>query len=193
MNLNNLSLTISAASEKQWPVSDMPEIALAGRSNVGKSSFINTLLNRKNFARTSSTPGKTQLLNFYNIDDTVHFVDVPGYGYARVSKKERERWGKMIEDYLTQRENLRAVVSLVDFRHAPTEDDVTMYQFLKYYEIPVILVATKADKVTKNRWSANEALIKKAVKFDSNDDFVIFSSENKFGRDEAWLTLEKFI
>lgn len=193
MNLNNLSLTISAASEKQWPDSDMPEIALAGRSNVGKSSFINTLLNRKNFARTSSTPGKTQLLNFYNIDDTVHFVDVPGYGYARVSKKERERWGKMIEDYLTQRENLRAVVSLVDFRHAPTEDDVTMYQFLKYYEIPVILVATKADKVTKNRWSANEALIKKAVKFDSNDDFVIFSSENKFGRDEAWLTLEKFI
>ncbi|WP_460016761.1 ribosome biogenesis GTP-binding protein YihA/YsxC [Lactovum odontotermitis] len=193
MNLNNLSLTISAASEKQWPDSDMPEIALAGRSNVGKSSFINTLLNRKNFARTSSTPGKTQLLNFYNIDDTVHFVDVPGYGYARVSKKERERWGKMIEDYLTQRENLRAVVSLVDFRHAPTEDDVTMYQFLKYYEIPVILVATKADKVTKNRWSANESLIKKAVKFDSNDDFVIFSSENKFGRDQAWLTLEKFI
>ncbi|GAB2026893.1 ribosome biogenesis GTP-binding protein YihA/YsxC [Lactovum odontotermitis] len=193
MNLNNLSLTISAASEKQWPDSDMPEIALAGRSNVGKSSFINTLLNRKNFARTSSTPGKTQLLNFYNIDDTVHFVDVPGYGYARVSKKERERWGKMIEDYLTQRENLRAVVSLVDFRHAPTEDDVTMYQFLKYYEIPVILVATKADKVTKNRWSANEVLIKKAVKFDSNDDFVIFSSENKFGRDQAWLTLEKFI
>jgi GTP-binding protein len=192
MNLNNLSLTISAASEKQWPVSDMPEIALAGRSNVGKSSFINTLLNRKNFARTSSTPGKTQLLNFYNIDDTVHFVDVPGYGYARVSKKERERWGAMIEDYLTKRANLRAVVSLVDFRHAPTEDDVTMYQFLKYYEIPVILVATKSDKVGKNRWAANEALIKKAVKFDSTDDFVIFSSENKSGRDHAWFSLEKY-
>ncbi|MDR2977769.1 MAG: ribosome biogenesis GTP-binding protein YihA/YsxC [Streptococcaceae bacterium] len=192
MNLNHLSLTISAASEKQWPISDLPEIALAGRSNVGKSSFINTLLNRKNFARTSSTPGKTQLLNFYNIDDKVHFVDVPGYGYARVSKKERERWGHMIEDYLTKRGNLRAVVSLVDFRHAPTEDDVTMYQFLKYYEIPVILVATKADKVTKNRWSANEAVIKKALQFDSTDDFVIFSSENKSGRNEAWLSLEKF-
>lgn len=193
MNLNNLSLTISAASAKQWPDTEMPEIALAGRSNVGKSSFINTLLNRKNFARTSGTPGKTQLLNFYNIDDLVHFVDVPGYGYARVSKKERERWGAMIEDYLTNRKNLRAVVSLVDFRHKPTEDDVIMYQFLKYYEIPVILVATKSDKVTKNHWPKNESIIKKSLQFDSTDDFVIFSSENKTGRDEAWFALEKFI
>ncbi|MDR0300284.1 MAG: ribosome biogenesis GTP-binding protein YihA/YsxC [Streptococcaceae bacterium] len=192
MNLNNLSLTISAASEKQWPVSGMPEIALAGRSNVGKSSFINTLLNRKNFARTSSTPGKTQLLNFYNIDDSVHFVDVPGYGYARVSKKERERWGAMIEDYLTGRENLQAVVSLVDFRHKPTEDDITMYRFLKYYKLPVIVIATKCDKVTRNRWSANEALIKKTLQFDSTDDFVIFSSETKYGREEAWQILEKY-
>ncbi|MFV0556647.1 MAG: ribosome biogenesis GTP-binding protein YihA/YsxC [Lactovum sp.] len=193
MNLNNLSLTISAASERQWPETEMPEIALAGRSNVGKSSFINTLLNRKNFARTSGTPGKTQLLNFYNIDNLLHFVDVPGYGYARVSKKERERWGAMIENYLTQRKNLRAVVSLVDFRHHPTEDDIIMYQFLKYYDIPVILVATKSDKVTRNRWNTNESVIKKALKFDSQDDFIIFSSENKSGRDKAWTTVEKFI
>lgn len=116
INTNNLTITISAASKKQYPENDLPEIALAGRSNVGKSSFINTLLNRKNFARTSGQPGKTQLLNFYNIDDQLHFVDVPGYGYARVSKKEREKWGKMIEEYLTTRENLKAVVSLVDIQ-----------------------------------------------------------------------------
>ena len=138
INTNNLTITISAASKKQYPENDWPEIALAGRSNVGKSSFINTLLNRKNFARTSGQPGKTQLLNFYNIDDQLHFVDVPGYGYARVSKKEREKWGKMIEEYLTTRENLKAVVSLVDIRHEPPEDDLMRYEFLKYYHIPVI-------------------------------------------------------
>lgn len=192
VNLSNLSLTISAASEKQWPVTKLPEIALAGRSNVGKSSFINTMFNRKNFARTSSTPGKTQLLNFYNIDGLVHFVDVPGYGYARVSKKEREHWGEMIEGYLTKRENLQAVVSLVDFRHEPTHDDVLMYQFLKYYHIPVIVVATKADKVTRNRWSGNESVIKKVLQFDSTDEFIVFSSETKQGRDQAWSILEKY-
>lgn len=193
MNLNNLSLTISAVSSKQYPETDIPEIALAGRSNVGKSSFINTLLNRKNFARTSSTPGKTQLLNFYNIDDSVHFVDVPGYGYARVSKKERERWGAMIEEYLTQRENLQAVVSLVDLRHEPTEDDKLMYNFLKFYEIPVIVVATKADKIPRSKWNKHEAIVKKALKFDSTDDFVIFSSFSKIGIDEAWQAIEKYI
>ncbi|MGY3730392.1 ribosome biogenesis GTP-binding protein YihA/YsxC [Lactococcus termiticola] len=193
MNINNLSLTISAASSKQYPETNIPEIALAGRSNVGKSSFINTILNRKNFARTSGQPGKTQLLNFYNIDDTVHFVDVPGYGYARVSKKEREKWGKMIEDYLTQRENLRAVVSLVDIRHEPSEDDILMYEFLKFYEIPVIVVATKADKIARGKWNKHEAMIKKALQFDSTDDFVIFSSFDKTGISEAWKALEQYI
>ena len=163
INTNNLTITISAASKKQYPENDWPEIALAGRSNVGKSSFINTLLNRKNFARTSGQPGKTQLLNFYNIDDQLHFVDVPGYGYARVSKKEREKWGKMIEEYLTTRENLKAVVSLVDIRHEPSEDDLMMYEFLKYYHIPVILVATKADKVPRGKWNKHESIIKKAM------------------------------
>lgn len=193
VNVNNLKLTISAASKKQYPETDLPEIALAGRSNVGKSSFINTLLNRKNFARTSANPGKTQLLNFYNIDEQVHFVDVPGYGYARVSKSEREKWGKMIEEYLTSRENLQAVVSLVDLRHEPSEDDKLMYEFLKYYHLPVILVATKADKVPRSRWKKQEALIKQALKFDSTDDFIIFSSFDKTGLDEAWQTIEKYI
>ncbi|MFC4652552.1 ribosome biogenesis GTP-binding protein YihA/YsxC [Lactococcus nasutitermitis] len=192
VNINNLTLTISAASKKQYPETALPEIALAGRSNVGKSSFINTLLNRKNFARTSANPGKTQLLNFYNIDEKVHFVDVPGYGYARVSKTEREKWGKMIEEYLTTRENLRAVVSLVDIRHEPSEDDKLMYEFLKYYHLPVILVATKADKIPKGRWNKQEAMIRKSLKFDSTDDFIIFSSFDKTGLNEAWQALEKF-
>lgn len=192
-NIHNVSLTISAASSKQYPETDMPEIALAGRSNVGKSSFINTLLNRKNFARISGRPGKTQLLNFFNIDDTLHFVDVPGYGYARVSKKEREKWGGMIEEYLTTRANLRAVVSLVDMRHEPSADDVQMYEFLKYYEIPVILVATKADKIPRSKWNKHESIIKRTLQFDSTDDFVIFSSFDKTGLDEAWQVIESFV
>ncbi|WEV60085.1 ribosome biogenesis GTP-binding protein YihA/YsxC [Streptococcaceae bacterium ESL0729] len=193
MNKHNAEIVISAASSKQYPETDMPEIALAGRSNVGKSSFINTLLNRKNLARTSGKPGKTQLLNFYNIDDTIHFVDVPGYGYAKVSKSERAKWGKMIEEYLTTRDNLRAVVSLVDLRHEPSVDDVQMYEFLKYYGIPVILVATKADKIPRGKWNKHEAVIKKALQFDSTDDFIIFSSVDKTGYDEAWAAIESFV
>ncbi|MDR2833758.1 MAG: ribosome biogenesis GTP-binding protein YihA/YsxC, partial [Streptococcaceae bacterium] len=145
MKVHNAQIVISAVKPEQYPETTMPEIALAGRSNVGKSSFINTLLDRKNLARTSSKPGKTQTLNFYNIEDVLHFVDVPGYGYAKVSKTERAKWGKMIETYLTNRENLKAVVSLVDMRHEPSQEDIQMYEFLKYYDIPVIVVATKAD------------------------------------------------
>ena len=129
LNTHNAEILLSAANKSHYPQDELPEIALAGRSNVGKSSFINTMLNRKNLARTSGKPGKTQLLNFFNIDDKMRFVDVPGYGYARVSKKEREKWGRMIEEYLTTRENLRAVVSLVDLRHDPSADDVQMYEF----------------------------------------------------------------
>lgn len=186
LNTHNADLLLSATNKSHYPQDDIPEIAMAGRSNVGKSSFINGILNRKNLARTSSKPGKTQLLNFFNIDDQLRFVDVPGYGYAKVSKKEREKWGKMIEEYLTSRENLRAVVSLVDFRHAPSQDDVQMYDFLKYYEIPVILVATKVDKIPKSRWNKHEKMIKDKLDFDSSDDFVLFSSETKYGIDQAW-------
>lgn len=186
INTNNAEIVLSAVSKAQYPQDDMPEIALAGRSNVGKSSFINTLLGRKNLARTSSKPGKTQQLNFYNIDDRLRFVDVPGYGYAKVSKSERAKWGKMIEEYLTSRDNLRAVVSLVDLRHDPTADDVQMYEFLKYYEIPVIIVATKADKIPRGKWNKHEAAIKKKLNFETSDAFVIFSSETRQGFDLAW-------
>lgn len=183
---------MSATNKSHYPQDDIPEVALAGRSNVGKSSFINTMLNRKNLARTSGKPGKTQLLNFFNIDDKLRFVDVPGYGYARVSKKEREKWGKMIEEYLTTRENLRAVVSLVDLRHEPSADDVQMYEFLKYYEIPVILVATKADKIPRGKWNKHESMIKKKLDFDKSDTFIIFSSVNKTGVEEAWESIFDF-
>lgn len=186
VNTHNADILLSATNKSHYPQDDIPEVALAGRSNVGKSSFINTMLNRKNLARTSGKPGKTQLLNFFNIDDKLRFVDVPGYGYARVSKKEREKWGKMIEEYLISRENLRAVVSLVDLRHEPSVDDVQMYEFLKYYEIPVILVATKADKIPRGKWNKHESMIKKKLDFDKTDTFIIFSSVNKTGVEEAW-------
>ena len=192
VNTHNADILLSATNKSHYPQDDIPEVALAGRSNVGKSSFINTMLNRKNLARTSGKPGKTQLLNFFNIDDKLRFVDVPGYGYARVSKKEREKWGKMIEEYLTTRENLRAVVSLVDLRHEPSADDVQMYEFLKYYEIPVILVATKADKIPRGKWNKHESMIKKKLDFDKTDTFIIFSSVNKTGVEEAWESIFDF-
>ena len=191
MNVHSAEIVISAVSPAQYPDTQLPEIALAGRSNVGKSSFINTLINRKNLARTSSKPGKTQTLNFYLIEDALHFVDVPGYGYAKVSKTERAKWGEMIETYLTSREQLRAVISLVDLRHKPTEEDIQMYQFLKYYEIPVIVVATKADKIPRGKWNRHESIVKKALDFDKNDDFILFSSETKLGKEAAWAAIEK--
>ena len=172
LNTHNAEILLSAANKSHYPQDDLPEVALAGRSNVGKSSFINTLLGRKNLARTSGKPGKTQLLNFYNIDDKLRFVDVPGYGYARVSKKERAKWGKMI-----------------DLRHEPTQDDIQMYEFLKYYEIPVIVVATKADKIPRGKWNKHESIIKKKLNFDKNDHFIVFSSVTRDGYDEAWDTI----
>lgn len=193
INTHNADILLSAVSKTQYPDDDQPEIALAGRSNVGKSSFINTLLNRKNLARTSSKPGKTQQLNFYNIDDQLRFVDVPGYGYAKVSKAERAKWGKMIEEYLTSRSNLRAVVSLVDLRHEPTADDIQMYEFLKYYNIPVILVATKGDKVPSGKWNKHTSLIKKKLNFDPADQFLIFSSVKKTGLEEAWEAILSYL
>ncbi|MGX7025048.1 ribosome biogenesis GTP-binding protein YihA/YsxC [Vagococcus hydrophili] len=193
MQVHKAEIVISAVQPEQYPKTKLPEIALAGRSNVGKSSFINTLINRKGLARTSGKPGKTQTLNFYLIEEALHFVDVPGYGYAKVSKTERVKWGQMIETYITEREQLKAVVSLVDFRHDPSEEDVQMYNFLKYYEIPVIVVATKSDKIKRSQWNKHEAAIKRKLVFDATDDFIIFSSETKEGKEEAWKAIENFL
>jgi GTP-binding protein len=192
MKVTSSEIVISAVKPAQYPAENLPEIALAGRSNVGKSSFINKMLARKSLARTSSKPGKTQTLNFYIINEVLHFVDVPGYGYAKVSKAEREIWGKMIETYMTTREQLRAVVLLIDVRHPPTKDDVLMYSFLKHYDIPAIIVATKADKIPKSKWQKHVKVIKDTLNMEKTDSFVLFSSETGQGKDEAWKIIEEY-
>lgn len=192
MKVTSSEIVISAVKPAQYPAENLPEIALAGRSNVGKSSFINKMLARKSLARTSSKPGKTQTLNFYIINEVLHFVDVPGYGYAKVSKKEREIWGEMIETYMTTREQLRAVVLLIDVRHPPTKDDVLMYGFLKHYDIPAIIVATKADKIPKSKWQKHVKVIKDTLNMEKTDSFVLFSSETGQGKDEAWKIIKEY-
>ncbi|KAB2334113.1 ribosome biogenesis GTP-binding protein YihA/YsxC [Cytobacillus gottheilii] len=193
MKVVSSEIVISAVKPDQYPESNLPEFALAGRSNVGKSSFINKMLNRKALARISSKPGKTQTLNFYLINEILHFVDVPGYGYAKVSKKEREAWGKMIETYLTSREQLKAVVLIVDLRHPPTNDDVMMYEFLKHYNIPCVIIATKADKIPKSKWQKHLKVTKETLDLDPQDSVVLFSSETGQGKDEAWSILKGYM
>ncbi|MCT4388281.1 YihA family ribosome biogenesis GTP-binding protein [Leuconostoc pseudomesenteroides] len=191
MDVHNVEMVMSAVSATQYPTDGKPEIALVGRSNVGKSSLTNTLINRKNFARTSSQPGKTQTLNFYNVEDRLYFVDVPGYGYAKVSKKQREAFGHMIEEYITSRKQLRGVISLVDARHDPSDDDISMYEWLHYYNIPILVVATKSDKISRSRFNKYESNIKRTLGFDEEDsDFQFFSSETKYGKDEVWQWIE---
>ncbi|TGB04140.1 ribosome biogenesis GTP-binding protein YihA/YsxC [Halobacillus salinus] len=189
MKVNTADIVISAASQKQYPKQPIPEIALAGRSNVGKSSFINKMIQRKNLARTSSKPGKTQTLNFYIINDQFHFVDVPGYGYAKVSKKERAKWGKMMEEYFAEREQLRATALIIDVRHKPTQDDVTMYDYLKHFGLPVMVIATKLDKIKKGQRHKQLKMIREVLEIEEEDDLIPFSSETGEGKDVAWRTM----
>jgi GTP-binding protein len=193
MKVTSSEIVISAVKPDQYPVESIPEFALAGRSNVGKSSFINKMLNRKGLARISSKPGKTQTLNFYIVNEVLHFVDVPGYGYAKVSKKEREAWGKMLETYLTAREQLRAVLLIVDLRHPPTADDIMMYDFLKHYEIPCIVIATKADKISKMKRAQHLKITKEKLDLHPHDTIIQFSSETGEGKDKAWATIESYM
>lgn len=148
------------------------------------------MLNRKNLARTSSKPGKTQTLNFYLINEMMHFVDVPGYGFAKVSKTEREAWGKMIETYLTDRDQLKAVLLIIDLRHAPSKDDVMMYNFLKHYEIPVMVIATKADKIPKGKWQKHLKVVRDTLELEAEDELILFSSETGQGKDQSWRSLQ---
>ncbi|MFP5114438.1 ribosome biogenesis GTP-binding protein YihA/YsxC [Bacillaceae bacterium C204] len=193
MKVVSSEIVISAVKPDQYPETDLPEFALAGRSNVGKSSFINKMLNRKGLARISSKPGKTQTLNFYLINEIMHFVDVPGYGYAKVSKSERAAWGKMIETYFTSREQLKAAVQIVDLRHPPSKDDVMMYEFLKHYDIPCIIIATKADKIPKGKWQKHLKIVRETMDVDKKDQMILFSSETGLGKDEAWSALQSFM
>ncbi|PKG21667.1 ribosome biogenesis GTP-binding protein YihA/YsxC [Niallia nealsonii] len=190
MKVTSAEIVISAVKPNQYPESDIPEFALAGRSNVGKSSFINKMLGRKALARISSKPGKTQTLNFYLINEILHFVDVPGYGYAKVSKKEREAWGKMLETYFTTRDQLRAVILITDLRHPPTKDDVLMYEFLKHYNIPCVIIATKADKISKSQWQKHLKVTKETFDLSDKDYLLLFSSETGEGKDKVWSLLQ---
>ena len=188
MKILDIKLTISAVRKSQFPTDNKPEFLLVGRSNVGKSSFINTLINRKNFARTSSIPGKTQTLNFYLINDYFYLVDAPGYGYAKVNKQLKNKFGLIMEDYLEGRENLKMVFMLIDFRHKPTEDDILMYKYLKHYNIPVSIICTKLDKVTKNSHAKQINLISKTLDI-PKEELILFSSVTKSGKQETYSKL----
>ena len=190
MKITKAELKIMATRRSQYPEDKKAEFLLVGRSNVGKSSFINTLLGRKNLARTSSHPGKTQTLNFYEVNNDFYLIDVPGYGYAEVSKKTREKFGKMIEEYLETRKELKRVFMIVDFRHKPTEDDVLMYNFLKYYNLPVTIVATKADKIGASKKDKCKKQITDTLDLVVGDDLDIFSSITKEGKDKIIKIIE---
>ena len=185
MKITNVEFVTSAVRRSQYPNDKKPEFLLVGRSNVGKSSFINSILSRKNLAHTSAKPGKTQTLNFYLINERFYLVDVPGYGFAKVSKVLKNKFGLIIEDYLKERDNLKMVFMLIDFRHKPTSDDILMYDYLKYYQIPVTIIATKSDKVSKNNYEKNKKLIRDTLKMVEDDDIILFSTVSKIGKQEV--------
>ena len=193
MKITSTELVISAVRESQYPTDKLPEFLIVGRSNVGKSSFVNTLINRKNFARTSSKPGKTQTLNFYKINNDFYFVDVPGYGYAITDKKTQLKFGKMIEEYVATRKELKEVFMLVDYRHKPTEDDVLMYKYLKYYNLKVTVVATKMDKISFNQRIKNKSVLIDTLGLKDTDKLVLFSSVTKDGKKELYDIIEQYL
>ena len=179
-------LVIFAPDKKSWPDTDLPEVVLAGRSNVGKSSFINTMCGRKKLAYVGNSPGKTRLLNFFNLDDKYMFVDVPGYGYAKISKTQLLKFGQMMEDYFSQRKQKKGMVLLVDARHKPTEDDITMMEFARYYEIPICVVATKMDKVKPSQKHKQLKEIRRVLDMREDEPLFPFSSERKEGMEPIW-------
>ena len=191
MNVTKAEMIITAGMKSQFPEHDMPEIAFAGKSNVGKSSLLNAMLNRRSLARTSSQPGKTQTINFYSVQDTFMFVDLPGYGYAKVSKTERERWGKLIEGYLEKRENLEKIILLIDIRHEVGKNDKMMYDWIKHYHDEVVVVATKMDKIKRSQVQKQLSVIRKGLGLSGNDKLIAFSSETKQGKEELWKVIEE--
>lgn len=193
MNLNNVSLTVSAVDMKQYPKTNFKEIAFAGRSNVGKSSLINKLLNRKSLARVSSKPGKTATINFYNIDNTMNFVDLPGYGYAKVSKAEKKKWADMIETYLNTREQLCQVILLVDSRHTPTENDITMLRYIRACCERAVVIATKCDKLSASQLNEHLADIIKTLSLSGDDIIIPFSTVKGTGVEEFYAYIEEVL
>lgn len=192
MQVKNPKFEISAVSKKQYPKGDRPEIVLVGKSNVGKSSFINTMLNRKNLARTSNTPGKTRQINFYNVDDNFYFVDLPGYGYSKMSKELQVSSGKYIEEYLEEGSNIRLIIFLVDIRHKPTEDDKLMYDYILKSNLPFIILANKADKIAPTKVDGEVDKIKEEFGI-SYSVLLPFSSERKIYTENVWKEIEKYL
>lgn len=193
MNIHNVELTISAVRPNQYPKTNFPDLAFAGRSNVGKSSLINKLLNRKSLARVSAKPGKTATINFYNIDDCINFVDLPGYGFARVSKEEKRKWGQMIETYLHTRSTLSQVILLVDSRHKPTEDDKLMLSFIREVCPRAVVVATKFDKLKPSQRDESLKLIITTLGLEGDDIIIPFSTINGTGVEEFWSYVEELV
>jgi len=191
MKINSVDLVISAVRRSQYPNDGKPEYLLVGRSNVGKSSFINTLINRKNYARTSATPGKTQTINFYLVNEEFYLVDAPGYGFAALSRAKQKKFGLMMEDYLQNRPNLKQVFMLIDFRHKPSKDDIMMYNFLKHYKIPVTIVATKTDKVGITSHQKQRNILLNDLDLVVGDDFIMFSNVTKVGKSEVFEKINR--
>jgi GTP-binding protein len=192
MIIKNPKFEISAVKPAQYPKNNLPQIVLVGKSNVGKSSFINTMLNRKSLARTSNTPGKTRQINFYNIDNNFYFVDLPGYGYSKLSKQEQVSMGKFIEDYLEKSSNISLIILLLDIRHNPTSDDIFMLDYIKRSNLPFMIIANKADKIAVTKVN-NEILKIKDFLGLSFTTLIPFSAERKIYTDDAWNEIEKFI
>ena len=186
MKIRSTEMVVSAVNRNQYPSEGIPEIALVGRSNVGKSSTINTLLNRRNFARTSQTPGKTRTINFFLINNEFYFVDLPGYGYAKIAKSEKEKWGVIMERYLQDREELCAIFLLVDIRHEPTNDDVMMYEWIKHFGYNCVVIATKADKISRGQYQKHFSIIRKKLQLEKDEKIIPLSSLKKTGVEEVW-------
>jgi len=193
MIVKNPKFEISAVGPKQYPEGNLPEIVLAGKSNVGKSSFINTMINRKSLARTSSEPGKTRQINFYNIDSKFYFVDLPGFGYSKMSHTEQEKVGKFIEEYLFNRKNITCIVLLIDIRHKPSENDVMMFNYIRSIGAPHIVIANKADKIAPTKVNSYVEDLRNHLQANSDDIILPFSSEKKIYTDTVWNELEKYI
>ena len=192
MIVKNAKFEISAVGPKQYPKGNLPEVVLVGKSNVGKSSFVNTMCNRKNLARTSNTPGKTRQINFYNIDEKFYLVDLPGYGFSKMSKEEKVTSGRFIEEYLATRENIVLIVLVLDIRHKPTEDDLLMYKFIASSNLPFMVVTNKADKIAVTKVQAAVDEIKEYLGI-SFSTIIPFSAERKIYTEVAWENIEKFL
>ena len=186
MKIRSSEIVVSAIRKEQYPAEGLPEIALVGRSNVGKSSATNALLNRRNFARTSQTPGKTRTINFYKINNEFYFVDLPGYGYAKVSKSEKDKWGVIMERYLQDRQELCAIFLLVDIRHEPTNDDVMMYEWIKHFGYNCVVIATKADKISRGQYQKHMSIIRKKLQLEKDEKVIPLSSSKKTGVEDVW-------